>query len=357
MTHKPGEHSYREITTQTEAWRGALEAVGARRDRLVELVREEMGRRVLFIGCGSTHYLAQFAAAYFQAITGIVCRGLPSSELLLQTDTVVTPTERPLVIALSRSGETSETVQAVEKVRRRGADALAISCYRRTALASVSTMTVTIPEGQEESFAQTRSFAAMLVAVQALAAAVAGDDALLTTLAQLPRVGAQVIERAGLAAQVMAADEKIKRISYLGSGPLYGLANEATVKMKEMSLSVAEGYHFMEFRHGPMALVDQEHLIVGLLSDRMHAYETAVLHDLAARGAHVFLLGEDIAELAGQFAGSFDLRCGLCEEARAVLFMPFLQYMAYYRALARGLDPDRPRHVVMAIRLDGTEMI
>ncbi len=63
-------------------------------------------------------------------------------------------------------------------------------------------------------------------------------------------------------AERVGADESTKRITYLGSGPLFGLASEATVKMKEMSLSVAEPYHFMEFRHGPMSLVDGEHLVV-----------------------------------------------------------------------------------------------
>jgi glutamine---fructose-6-phosphate transaminase (isomerizing) len=362
MAHQPGEYSYREITTQTEAWRGALEAVSDRRDRLVELFQEgaagaEHQARILFIGCGSTHYLAQFAAAYFQAVTGRICHGLPSSELLLQTDAVVAPREKPLIVALSRSGETSETVQAVDKMRRRGASALAISCHRQTPLSAASTVTLPVVEGQEESFAQTRSFAGMLVAVQRIAAGVAGDDALTAELARLPEAGVSVIERAAELAQIVGPDEGIQRITYLGSGALYGLANEATVKMKEMSLSSAEGYHFMEFRHGPMSLVDRDHLVVGLVSDRTRGYEVAVLRDLASRGARILAVGEHVSDLAGQFEAVFDLESELGERAHPVLYLPLLQYLAYYRAMGRGLDPDRPRHVVMAIHLDGTEMV
>lgn len=352
----PGDHSLREITTQTESWQGALKSVELLDDALLTLVRRNTGRRILFIGCGSTHYLAQFAAPYFQGVTGMPCRAVPSSELLLLTDTVVTSDEpAPLVVALSRSGETSETVLAVQKMRARGSDALTISCYEGTPLSAASALTVGIAAGREESYAQTRSFAGMLVAVQALAALVADDEALMAELRRLPALGGEVIRRSeGMARSF--CKERYKRITYLGSGALYGLAGEATVKMKEMSLSTAEGFHFMEFRHGPMALVDEEHLTVGLLSDGVRDYEVGVLRDLRARGGQVLAVGHDVEGLLGTVGSVFDLGAPLSERARAVLYLPFLQLLAYYRAMGRGLDPDRPRNVVMAIRLDGTEM-
>jgi glucosamine--fructose-6-phosphate aminotransferase (isomerizing) len=127
--------------------------------------------------------------------------------------------------------------------------------------------------------------------------------------------------------------------------------------MKEMSLSVAEAYPFMEFRHGPMALVDSEHLAVGLMSDAMGAYERSVLADLKARGARILAIGEDTANVAGIADVRLDLASGLPERARSVLYLPLLQLLAFHRAMGRGLNPDRPRNVVMAIRLDGTGMV
>jgi glucosamine--fructose-6-phosphate aminotransferase (isomerizing) len=351
-----GPCSYREITTQGASWRSALEAVLAQHEALQAILARNADRVHFFIGCGSTHYLAQYAAPFFQGLTGRAARGVPSSELYLQTETLVTPGKPPLVIALSRSGETSETVMAVETLRAQGSEAITISCYRQTSLAAISTLTVSIPEGQEESFAQTRSFAGMLVAAQALAALAAGDAALLEELSQLPMLAEGIIERAKPLAQAWGSDESIRRITYLGSGPLYGLANEATVKMKEMSLSMAEGYHFMEFRHGPMSLVDQEHLVVGLLSDELWPYEVAVLRDLKQRGARILVIANEEDGLAGEFDAVFTLQAPIAERARGVLYLPLVQLLAYYRAVGRGLNPDRPRHVVMAIKLQGTEM-
>lgn len=354
---EPGNFTYREIITQGASWQSAVEATLAQREALLALFTRNANRRILFIGCGSTHYLALWAAPYFQRITGRICRAAPSSELYLQTETLFAPGEVPLIVALSRSGETSETILAVEKMRARGCEALTISCYDETGLSHVSTLTLAIPGGREESFAQTRSFAGMLVAVQTLAALVADDYALLEETRRLPSLAPEAIERAQPLAQAVGADEAVARITYLGTGPFYGLANEATVKVKEMSQTVAEAYHFMEFRHGPMALVGPEHLVVGLISEAARPYEVAVLRDLKERGARILGLAKEVADLGEVCDGTLALEAPVSERARSVLYLPFLQLLAYYRAMKKGLTPDRPRNVVMAIRLTGTEMI
>jgi len=353
----PGEFTLHEISTQGESWRSAIEATMALKESLLALLRRNADRPIIFIGCGSTHYLAQYVAPFFQSVTGIPCRGVPSSELLFQTNTLTKPGELPLIVALSRSGETSESIMAVEKMRACGSEALTISCYDATSLSAVSSLAISIPEGREQSFAQTRSFAGMLVAAQMLAGLVAEDNALLAELARLPDLAPGIIERAGPLACGLGTNEGFKRITYLGSGPLYGLANEATVKVKEMSLSIAEGYHFMEFRHGPIALVDDEHLIIALLSDAMREYELGVLRDLRQRGARILAIANDDQELGEVCEAIFTLGTSLSERSRAVLYMPFLQLFAYHRSLGRGLNPDRPRNVVMAIKLQGTEMV
>lgn len=352
-----GAFSRQEILTQGEAWQGALDAVQTQRQPLVRWLASIPARELFFTGCGSTHYLALFAAPFFQAATGWRCRGVPASELAWQTESLVAPGAAPGLVAVSRSGETSETVLAVETLTARGAHTLAISCYDDTPLSAAVERTIAIPQGREESFAQTRSFAGMLIACQALAALAANDAALWAALQQLPPLAEPLIARADPLARAIGQDEAIKRITYLGSGPLYGLANEGTVKMKEMSLSLAEAYHFMEFRHGPMSLVDGEHLVVALLSEGMRAYELGVLRDLRARGARIVAVGNNLAGLGDVAEAALDLETTLPERAQPVLYLPMLQLLAYHRALGRGLNPDRPRNVVMAIKLLGAEMV
>lgn len=349
-----GVFSYREITTQAASWRCALANVEEQWPRLARLFAEFEGAPHIFCGCGSTHYLAQFAAPYFQRITGRSCRGVASSELLLQTDTLLTADEKPLVIALSRSGDTTETILAVKHLKERGARVITVSCYSETGLSAASDITIEIVQGREESLAQTRSFAGMLMAVQAMAAHLAGNEHLLAELESLPDLAGDLIARAEPLAKKLGSNLDYQRITYLGSGVNYGLAAEATVKMKEMSLTLAEPYRFMEFRHGPMSLVDPQHLVVGLLSERTRNYELAVLDDLAKRQAAIAVIANDTA--GTEAYDCFGLQAPVSEDARPVLYLPFVQLMAYYRSLAKGLNPDRPRNVVMAIKLEGTEM-
>jgi glucosamine--fructose-6-phosphate aminotransferase (isomerizing) len=355
MTNR-GEHSFREIVGQGASWESAVTSALACRGDLQALLDRNADRLHVFIGCGSTHYLAQYAAPLFQELTHQSCRAAPSSELLLHPEAVVPAGPAPLVVALSRSGETSETIMAVEVWRKRGSEVLTVSCYDHTPLSALSSLTIGIPGGREESYAQTRSFAGMLVASQLAAALAANNDALIDDLRQLPPLADGMVARARSLAEQVGTNEAYQRITYLGSGALYGLANEATVKMKEMSLSTAEGYHFMEFRHGPMSLVDDAHLSVGLLSDDLRPYELSVLRDLKARGGHVLAVGNRADDLGHEFDATFALNVSLSEHARGVLCMPLLQLLAYYRSMAHGLNPDRPRNVVMSIRLEGTEM-
>ena len=351
-----GEHSLHEITTQTESWQDAIDTVQKMDDALLMLMERNTDRRVLFIGCGSTYYLTQFAASYFQSVTGLSCRALPSSELYLFTEAAVTADEPPLWSRALSLGRNQRDCNGRAKDARAWKRYAGYQLLRAHRSQPPPHMTVAVRQGQEKSYAQTRSFAGMLVAVQAMAAVVSEDETLMNELCLLPEVGQHLIRRSGPMAKSYCK-ERYKRITYLGSFALYGLAGEAMIKMKEMSLSTAEAFHFMEFRHGPIALVDDEHLIVGLLSDSAREYELGVLRDLRARGGHTLAMGQDVDPLLGEVGSVFDLYAPkVSERARAVLYLPLLQLLAYYRAMARELDPDRPRNVEMAIRLDGTKM-
>ena len=144
----------------------------------------------------------------------------------------------------------------------------------------------------------------------------------------------------------------IERIYFLGGGPFYGLANEAMLKTKEMSLSHSEAYHSLEFRHGPMSMVNEHTLVVGLLSDTGLAEELRVLKDMQELGARTLAFIEDVSAMAEWRADHIvELRSGLGEWERGPLCLPVLQRIAYYRAVAKGLDPDRPHNLTAVVEL------
>ena len=259
--------TYQEIISQPEAWQQALNIT-----RNVSLPVPTDYEQVIFTGCGSTYYLSLAAAALYQELTGRVARAIPGGELLLNPQTVLgridNPTYKTLLVAISRSGTTTETVKAVEKFKAEDlGDVLVISNYDE-ALSGLADVDIVIPKGQEESVAQTRSFASMYVAATAFAARMADRNDLLDDMSSLPEIGERLLRDFEPAARQIGANLAFDRFYFLGSGIRYGLACEANLKMKEMTLTHSEPFHFLEFRHGPMSMVNEKAVVVGMLSER-----------------------------------------------------------------------------------------
>lgn len=341
----PGTNTYAEITSQPDAWAQAVQVVRQHASQLSRLAPTDY-TQVVFTGCGSTYYLALAAATLMQTLTGAVCRALPASELLLYPAGALPGAGgRTLLVAVSRSGTTTETLRAIEVFQDTGrGQVMVISNYPDTPMAVMGQVNLIVPAGREESVAQTRSFASMYVASVALAAVWGRDDALLAALDALKPIGERLLRDYARVAQRWGEDLGINQIFFLGSGPRYGLACEVALKMKEMSLTVVEPFHFLEFRHGPMSMITPQTLVVGLLSDAQRAAEAAVVQQMAGLGARTFTLGESEADVA--FAS------GLPEPARGVLYLPVLQMMAYHRSIGKGLNPDHPHNLSKVIELD-----
>jgi glucosamine--fructose-6-phosphate aminotransferase (isomerizing) len=219
-----------------------------------------------------------------------------------------------------------------------------VTNYGDRPLAELGALTIAIPAGQEESIAQTRSFASMYVATTAMAATLAGRPDLLERMRDLPAAGERLISRYDKLAQSLGSNLELDRFYFLGSGPRYGLACEVNLKMKEMTLTHSEPFHFFEFRHGPKSMVCQSALVVGLLSDRNRVHEAAVLAEMQDLGGQALSLGESDADVS--FASPVP------ENVRNVLYLPVLQLMAYHRAIAKGLDPDKPTNLDAVVKLE-----
>lgn len=344
-TETAGAATYREITTQTEAWTEAIEVVVHHAEALSALWRGESFAHLIFTGCGSTYYLALAAAALFQELTGRPTRGIPASELVLSPASAYPASGRILLVAISRSAETTETIQAVKlfQQQQRG-QVITISNYPDRPLAKLGQVNLAMPTGQEYSLAQTRSFASMYVATVALAALLAERADLSQAIKGLPQVGQWLIQQYETLAKTWGSNLNLDRFYFLGSGLRYGLACEVNLKMKEMTLTHSEPFHFLEFRHGPMAMAGPTALVIGLLSEANRRYEAAVLRDVQRLDGQTLTLGETDTDVA--------FESGLPEPVRNVLYLPVLQLLACHRSLTKGLNPDRPNNLEAVVKLE-----
>ncbi len=348
MYQVKGSHTLREIMSQGDTWAATIVTAQAQMDILADWLRQPRNE-VLFTGCGSTHYLSLSAAATWQSLTGIRARGIPASELWLFPDANL-PQQPSLLVAVSRSGETTETLNALEVYRQATAcDCLAISCYPGSELAKRSPHLLLAEHAHEESIAQTRSFSSMYLLTQMIAGFAARRDDHLEQLNVLPELFNRLVEMYAPLAKQLADDRRLERFVFLGSGVNYGLASEAMLKMKEMSLSPSEVFHFLEFRHGPKSVVGPGTLIVGLISDEARHHELKILKEMHDLGGATLAMAETASGVQADYV--VELNSGLSPLARSLLLLPVLQLVAYHRAIDKSLDPDRPTNLDAVVRL------
>jgi glucosamine--fructose-6-phosphate aminotransferase (isomerizing) len=339
-----GRFTREEIYSQPDSWINGIEVLKKDIKAIQEFSQHEDYLQVIFTGCGSTYYLSCAASGLFQEMTGVYARGLPASELWLSPKSYYGLAGRTILIALSRSGETTETLKACESFsNKHGGRIMTLVCDPDSPLANLGALNLIFPSGMEKSIAQTRAFSTLYLGVVGLCAIWSGQSSRFDQLKSLPLIGRRILNDYTSIAEHLGKKLELDRIYFLGSGGRYGLACELNLKMKEMSLTHSEAFHFLEFRHGPKAMVNEHTLIVGLVSEINAAHELTVLKDIQDLGANIITIGEKNTDIS--------FNSGLEEVVRNILYLPFGQMMAFERSIAKGLDPDHPNNLDAVVNL------
>jgi glucosamine--fructose-6-phosphate aminotransferase (isomerizing) len=343
-----GRCTFDEIMSQGKVWSLTLE--GAQKQ--IVNIRSYINTphdRVFFTGCGSTHYLALSAAKHWEVITVQPACGLPGSEIWLYPKSSLC-SNNPILIAISRSGATSETLHAIEVFKDLfGKRWAIISCYEDSQMAIEAPYSFLTSGAKEESIAQTRSFSSMFLLTQYMAGVAANNNYYIDELKKVPEAFERLVKTYHEIVKSIAQNEKYQHFVFLGSGINYGIASETMLKMKEMSISISEAFHFMEFRHGPMSMITPNSLVIGLVNDTGRNAELNVLGDMKKLGASTLALIDGADGSEADYV--VDLKSGVSELARGVLFLPVLQLLAYYRSISKGLNPDRPKNLEAVVYL------
>jgi len=337
---KRGQHTFAEILNQPNAWAETIRLVEGRAGALSALA--DGADEVIFTGCGSGLNASRAMAPAFQHFTGIRARAVPAAEVVYFGDSVLARRGTSLVVLVSRSGETTETVMAGEAARARGSKTLAITCYPRSSMAQAATECLALEAANEQSVTTTQSLTSMVLCGQLLAGIAAGNGGYLEQLRRLPALGCQVIERYQDLGRRIAEDDRITKFAFVGSGPYYGLARESQLKVKEMVLLPSDAYPVLDYRHGPKSNVDEHMLVTLLMSDSARRVEGEFLREMTGLGGNLFVLA-DGAEPDADYRVA--LGSGLSEFVRDILYMPPIHFLAYYKSLRRGQDPDNPANL------------
>jgi glucosamine--fructose-6-phosphate aminotransferase (isomerizing) len=310
----------------------------------------DAGEEVLFTGCGSAYHIAMAAAAVFRA-EGRAARALVASDMAIFTQQAFSDSRRRLVVLISRSGETTETLLALEKAKPR-AFTLAVTTRPDSSLAQGARDALVLDSCVEEAEASTRWVTGAMLAGAALSRLAAGDVDPRPSLERLPDLGRQVIQEVFEQIAALARDLSLTDYVFLGGGPLYAVAQEARLKAEEMALVAAESYPALDYRHGPIARAGPSTLAVLFGSEAGANYEAPLMEEVARTGARaVAIVERSSARLRQAVAAVLPLRSGLPDHSRQILYLPPVQWLAHQRALARGLDPDSPPHLTYFVQI------
>jgi glucosamine--fructose-6-phosphate aminotransferase (isomerizing) len=291
----------------------------------------------LTIARGSSDHAAAYCAYLVMARLGRVVASLPMSLITLYKAPLAT--QNTLAIAISQSGQSPDVVEPVRYFREGGATTIALVNETESPLAQAAEWTMPLRAGREQSVAATKSFIASLVAGARLVANWENDPDLLAGLDALPEA-----LQAASTADWSAAIEVLapaRNIMVVGRGTGFPIALEAALKFKETSALQAEAFSGAEIKHGPMALIEDGYpLLVFATRGPAQAGLLQLATDMRGRGARVLLAAPaDVAER------DLTLPVAATPDLDPIVAVQAFYVMAANLSAARGMDPDRPRHL------------
>ncbi len=308
----------------------------------------------LFVGCGTSFYLADSAATSFTLLTGKPARAVPASEVLLYPELIRVEGKDLQVVVISRSGRTSEAVRAAAVLRRDlQLPTVGITCSRNTALEAECDLTLVLRSADEQSTVMTRSFTSMLLSLQYLAARHGDNHSFIQSLPTMVQQFAPQIPSLSSRMESFVATHSFADYIFLGQGPFHGIAREAALKVMEMSCSYSQAFHTLEFRHGPKAIVSSQTCLMFFLSETAKQAEVEVLEEMKDLGGITIAVCNKADSKVRQ-SSDLVIETNLPGNELALL-APFTlpgQLLGFFTGIAKGLNPDQPKNLTRVVILE-----
>ncbi|TIS98037.1 SIS domain-containing protein [Mesorhizobium sp.] len=295
------------------------------------IVAPEPGKTYIVLGCGSSYNLALSTAVLLNE-RGTPAIAVPGNEWFRRPQSYCADPSNAVVIAISRSGESSELVRAVQASRSMGLEAIGITCSDRSSLARHSNHLIASPTHPSEGIVMTASASLMLLMALKFAGYKVGNEATIAARDMLEN----------LAGSDLSALSSRSHFVFLGGGALYGLAAEGGLKLQEMACTFTQAYHPLEYRHGPVSLVDERSAIIILYQPDTREEEEQLADELRAKGGFVIGFGGK---------GHLSLAVKAAKEALGLVYLPALQLLGERVAQMQGQDTSAPRHLAKVVVL------
>jgi glucosamine--fructose-6-phosphate aminotransferase (isomerizing) len=341
--------------------RGRLERSGIVRLRELTLDddRARSFNKVFVVACGTSYHAAMMAKYAIERWTRLPVEIDIASEFRYR-DPVLD--QQTLVVGISQSGETIDTLAAVRYAKAQGATLIAVTNVVDSAMAREADAVLYTRAGPEIGVAATKTFTTQLVAMQLLALSLAhargslDDGTIARAVEAMFDLPEQVEHVLGLSDHIRGLAERwagLRDFFFLGRSAAYPVAMEGALKLKEIAYVRAEGYPAGEMKHGPIALIEKDVVVVGVTTDsHVKGKMLSNIEEMRARNATVLLIATEGDEEAARVADEIIFVPRAPELVSPVTAVVPLQLLAYWLATRRGLDVDKPRNLAKTVTVE-----
>ncbi len=319
-------------------------------------------QHVQIIACGTSYHAGMVAKYWFESLMRLSCSVEVASEFRYRNPVVL---DNSLVICISQSGETADTLSALREIKKQnpaGLVSLALCNVPTSSLVRETDIFLPTLAGPEIGVASTKAFTTQLVALMLLVLKTGAvqqriDSANLSTLlGELQKLPGQLYASLHLDAPIKAMAEHFedkKSCLFLGRGLQFPIALEGALKLKEISYIHAEGYAAGELKHGPLALVDKDMPIVVLApKDSMLDKLKANMQEVHARHGELFVFASEDSHIHAEDRLHVVYVKAVCETLAPIVYSVPIQLLSYHVAVMRGTDVDQPRNLAKSVTVE-----
>jgi glucosamine--fructose-6-phosphate aminotransferase (isomerizing) len=344
-----------------EALRGRVSPSGEISMPELDAIRDKLmaAERVYVVGCGTAYYAAAVGAHLIQHWAGLPTTSQIGSEMRYSPPPL---DERTLVISVSQSGETADTLAPQKLAVERGATIVVVTNVVGSAITREADAVCYLQAGPEVAVASTKAFVTQVVVLELIALYLAAMRGRMTDhrlrifgtgLRELPRLAAETLKQAPEIKKLARRWANVRDVMFIGRALGFPIAMEGALKLKELSYVHAEGYAAGELKHGPIALLDPQTPLVAVAT-RGATYEKVVsnIAEVRAREAPVVAVATEGDDEIARYAQDVLYVPPTLEELAPVVAILPLQLLAYEVAVARGTDVDQPRNLAKSVTVE-----
>jgi len=342
-----------EIKSQGEKWVSTVKKFFDEEKILLQNIKKDS--TFYFLGCGSSYNNALMAEFAYNKLMNKKSYSINSSEYLFNPEVFFkSKYKNNKIFAISRTGETSDTLLALKKLKKLGLFIISLTTFPDSSIAKNSDFLINFEEFKEESITSNRVVSSMALFLLCLFFKLSGKDHVLEKINDYSIKFFKNFDKYCTEVSSIIKGSDFKKFIFLGTGPCYSVAREASLKTREMSISDTEFWPTLEFRQGYMTNVNEKDLAIVYLSKINKDFQFKTCEELKKAGSRILIIcdRENLKNYTTLYDFNFDIDLGLEDELLCqVYYQLFGQLIGYYQALKKDIDPSNPKNLDYIVRI------